>query len=140
MNGFTIQACSNEDLDLLAALNKQLIEDERHDNRMTVKQLKERMEGFISTDYKAYLFKENGETKGYALINHAKRPLYVRQFFICRDCRRQGYGKLAFEKLVEVLGTDQIDIEVMFWNERGHAFWKSLGFKERSVYMRLDNN
>jgi GNAT superfamily N-acetyltransferase len=138
MNDLIIQVCSNDDLDLLAVLNKQLIEDEQHDNKMNIEQLKERMEGFINTDYKAYLFKENGEVRGYALVNHRREPLYLRHFFICRNCRRQGYGKLAFEKLIDLLGTNKIDIEVMHWNERGYEFWKSLGFKERSIYMRLE--
>ncbi|GGD82037.1 GNAT family N-acetyltransferase [Paenibacillus nasutitermitis] len=139
MNELCIQTCSNEDLDLLAVLNKQLIEDEQYDNQMNMEQLKERMQGFINTDYNAYLFKEKNEIKGYALINHAREPLYLRQFFICRDSRRQGYGKTAFTKLIDLLGTHQIDIEVMSWNERGHQFWKSLGFNERSVYMRLED-
>ncbi|XEC94925.1 N-acetyltransferase family protein [Paenibacillus tarimensis] len=138
MIGLTIQVCTSEDLDVLAGLNKQLIEDEQHDNTMTIEQLKTRMEDFINTDYKAYLFKENGEVKGYALINHRRDPLYLRQFFICRNSRAQGYGKKAFLKLIDLLGTHQLDVEVMYWNEKGYAFWRSLGFKERSVYLRLD--
>ena len=133
----TIRLCSDEDLDLLAALNKQLIEDERHDNRMNAEQLKERMRTFIHTDYNAYTFEENGEVVGYALVNHTKKPLYLRQFFICRDSRRKGYGKRAFAKLLDKLGAKNIDIEVMHWNRRGYAFWKSLAFNERSIYMRL---
>jgi hypothetical protein len=31
-----------------------------------------------------------------------------------------------------------IDIEVMDWNEAGRKFWASIGFKERSVQMRLE--
>jgi hypothetical protein len=31
-----------------------------------------------------------------------------------------------------------LDIEVMKWNNTGYAFWKSLGFIERSGYMRLE--
>jgi len=140
MGELTIEVCCNEDLDLLAVLNKQLIADENYDNKMTLEQLKVRMAGFINTDYKAYLFNENNELKGYALVNHGREPLYLRQFFICRDSRRKGYGKVAFAKLIDLLGTDQIDIEVMYWNERGYEFWKSVGFKERSVYMRLEKN
>lgn len=34
--------------------------------------------------------------------------------------------------------TETVDIEVMAWNERGIGFWRSLGFKDRSVYMRFD--
>ncbi|WP_240422006.1 GNAT family N-acetyltransferase [Paenibacillus periandrae] len=138
MNHLTIQICSDDDLDFLAVLNKQLIEDEQHDNKMNTEQLKERMRSFINSDYKAYKFEEHGENIGYALVNHIKQPLYLRQFFICRNCRRKGYGKAAFEKLLEFLNTKNIDIEVMHLNNAGYEFWKSLGFTERSVYMRLE--
>ncbi|WP_284646238.1 GNAT family N-acetyltransferase [Paenibacillus silviterrae] len=136
MAEISIRICSDEDLDLLSLLNKQLIEDENHDNPMNLEQLKDRMRGFISTDYIAYAFEVTGETIGYALVNHTRKPLYLRQFFICRNRRRHGYGRLGFNKLLEVLNTNNIDIEVMYWNHSGYAFWKSLGFKERSIYMR----
>jgi len=138
MNELSIRICSDEDLHLLATLNKQLIEDEQHDNKMNINQLEERMKIFINTDYTAYKFEEKGQVVGYALVNHSNKPLYLRQFFICRKNRRNGYGKKAFLKLLETLGTKQIDIEVMHRNKVGHAFWKSLGFQERSIYMRLE--
>lgn len=133
----TLRVGTEEDLELLAKLNKQLIEDERHDNTMNIEQLKVRMRQFIRTDYNAYLFEREDEMIGYALVDHTKKPLYVRQFFICRDQRRKRYGKLAFEMLLERLDTGDVDIEVMHGNETGYAFWKSLGFIERSVYMRM---
>jgi hypothetical protein len=40
---------------ILDVMNKQLIEDEQHDNPMDVAALKERMNGFIHNDYDAYL-------------------------------------------------------------------------------------
>jgi ribosomal protein S18 acetylase RimI-like enzyme len=132
----TLRVCTEEDLELLAELNKQLIEDELHDNTMNIEQLKVRMRQFIRTDYNAYLFEREDEMIGYALVDHTRKPLYVRQFFICRDQRRNRYGKLAFEMLLERLDTEDIDIEVMHGNETGYAFWKSLGFRERSIYMR----
>ncbi|WP_199621280.1 GNAT family N-acetyltransferase [Paenibacillus alkalitolerans] len=139
MDGLWIEVCTIEDLDLLAQLNKQLIEDEQHDNKMNIEELKLRMEGFLQSDYRAYLFKEHAHVRGYALVNHSRQPLYLRQFFICRDSRRLGYGKTAFKFLVRFLETDVLDIEVMFWNKRGYEFWKSLGFEERSIYMRLEH-
>lgn len=54
MNELSIRLCTHEDLNLLAELNKQLIEDEQHDNKMNVEQLKERMTAFLNTDYHAY--------------------------------------------------------------------------------------
>ncbi|WP_337100014.1 GNAT family N-acetyltransferase [Paenibacillus sp. YIM B09110] len=140
IEGLSIRIGLDDDLDLLAALNKQLIEDEKHDNKMDQNQLKDRMGAWIDASYTAYLFEQNGEVKGYALVDHARGPLYLRHFFICRHCRRGGYGKAAFRQLTELLSTSIIDIEVMEWNETSRRFWASLGFKERSVYMRLESN
>lgn len=36
----------------------------------------------------------------------------------------------------EHLEVDTLDIEVLSWNEAGMNFWQSLGFCERSRYMR----
>ncbi|MFD1775034.1 GNAT family N-acetyltransferase [Paenibacillus rhizophilus] len=138
MINLTVAAASGADLDQLAELNRQLIEDEKHDNTMNKEQLKERMKRFLEGEYRAYLFTEDGEVKGYALVDHSRNPLYLRQFFICRHCRRNGYGRAAFTTLAWYLGTDRLDIEVMHWNERAYSFWKSLGFRERSIYMRLE--
>ncbi|MBP3965137.1 hypothetical protein [Paenibacillus lignilyticus] len=38
MSDLSIQRCSTEDLELLAIMNKQLIEDEKHDNTMNIEQ------------------------------------------------------------------------------------------------------
>ncbi|MGQ9779191.1 MAG: hypothetical protein ACUVRM_04830 [Bacillota bacterium] len=43
--------CTEEHLDLLARMNKQLIADEKHDNPMNLQELKERMRMFINTGY-----------------------------------------------------------------------------------------
>ncbi|AZN40981.1 GNAT family N-acetyltransferase [Paenibacillus albus] len=137
-DALVVNLCTIEDIGILASLNKQLIEDEQHDNPMNAEQLKARMGVFISSEYNAYLFNEQGVVKGYALVKHARQPLYLRQFFICRESRRQGLGKVAFAKLLDYLGTDTIDLEVMFWNERGKQFWRSLGFQERSLYLRRE--
>lgn len=136
MNTLQLVTCSNKELEILAVMNKQLIEDEQYDNPMNIDELKNRMERFITSDYKAYLFKEQEIIRGYALVNHSRSPLYLRQFFICRDSRRLGFGRIAFELLLRHLQTNEIDIEVMSWNKTGYEFWKSLGFVERSKYMR----
>lgn len=136
----SIRLCSKDDIDLLARMNEQLIEDENFDIRLSIEQLRIRMAGFIESDYKAYMFEDNDKVKGYALVDHSRKPLYLRQFFICRDCRREGYGVAAFHKLLDMLETDRIDIEVMYWNERGYRFWQSLGFRERSIYMRYESH
>ena len=132
-----IEKCTIEDVSVLARMNKCLIEDERSSNPMNLSELTERMKGFIEGDYDAYFFKDGETTVGYALVDRTAKPLYLRQFYIDREQRRKHYGKSAFRALLEYLGTDCIDIDVLPWNEAGVAFWKSLGFAERYVVMRF---
>lgn len=133
-----IKKCSLSDLEELAQLNRQLIEDERSDNTMTVEQLKIRMRDFLLGEYDAYFFMEDDCVAGYALVRRTSSPLYLRQFFIARNFRRQGKGKEALKLLLAELKTDKIDIEVLSWNEAAIKFWESCGFAERSRYMRLE--
>src|SRR5690606_13830630 len=105
---------------------------------MDIDALKDRMKEFIHSEYVAYLFQSTGVIKGYALVNQVRKPVYLRQFFICRDSRGSGIGKACFQLLLRELKVGKIDVEVMYWNEVGYYFWKSLGFKERSVYLRLE--
>ena len=153
-----IRKCTLADVPALARLNKQLIEDEQSDNPMNVGQLEERMRGFLEGSYEAFFFTggndapgndapdtaQPGESAGapeqvigYALADMARSPVYLRQFFICRDNRREHCGTRAFKLLTDALGVDTIDIEVLPWNERGMRFWKSLGFEEKCVAMQL---
>ena len=44
-------------------------------------------------------------------MNPTKKPFYIQQFIICRSCRGEGYGKLAFMKLLDTVETVNIDIE-----------------------------
>ena len=130
-----IVKCTGQDIHTLAVLNKCLIEDEKSDNPMSVEELESRMEGFLSGGYDTYLFRENGETVGYALVRHSCSPLYLRQFYIDRAYRRKHYGEKAFRELLDILRTDTIDIDVLPWNTAGLQFWKSLGFTETCISM-----
>lgn len=132
-----LKECSAEDAEKLAELNKQLIEDEKSDNKMSLGELQDRMKSFLETDYSAYFFMEDNSIIGYALVNTRAEPLYLRQFFIARNFRRNHKGRQAFELLLNELKTDKIDLEVLSWNEAGLKFWQSCGFAERSRYMRF---
>lgn len=132
-----IRKCTVLDIDKLTELNKQLIDDEKSDNRMNFDELRTRMKTFLETDYSAYFFAEENAVVGYALIKNTSEPLYLRQFLIDRNFRRKHLGKMAFELLLKELNTNTIDIEVLSRNEAGLKFWESCGFVERSRYMRL---
>lgn len=131
-----IQQCSMKDVTKLALLNKQLIEDEKSDNGMSISELESRMRGFLETDYSAYFFIENSQIIGYALIRNTSNPIYLRQFLIDRDYRQHHYGTQAFQMLLEYLGIKEIELEVLPWNKNGLAFWKYCGFSETCIAMR----
>ena len=133
-----IRKCILDDVPQLAFFNKQLIEDEKSNNPMSIKELEERMTGFLNTEYDAYFFLVDETVVGYALVKNTCTPLYLRQFLIAREYRQKHYGTEAFHLLLEYLDVDRMDIEVLPWNERGMCFWESCGFKEISRYMRFE--
>jgi GNAT superfamily N-acetyltransferase len=129
--------CGQADISTLAALNKQLIEDEGYDVTYTLEQLEARMKDLLSGSYQAVYLMEDGKILGYSLYSTAAAPVYLRHFFICREQRRKGNGRAFIKLLLEYLNTDTLDIEVLIWNETGRAFWEGIGFKPRSLYMRF---
>lgn len=133
-----IRKCKLEDIPKLALFNKQLIEDEKSDNPMSIQELEERMTGFLKTEYDAYFFMVDEDIVGYALVKNSCRPLYLRQFLIDRKYRKHHYGTEAFNSLIQYLEVKSIDIEVLSWNEEGNRFWESCGFKDISRYMRFE--
>lgn len=135
-NSMRLIKCTADDVSRLAAMNKRLIEDEKSSNSMAIKELEDRMKGFITGEYKAFFFEEEGQIVGYALVRHTSEPFYLRQFYIEREHRRKHYGKQAFKLLMDHLDKDVIDIDVLPWNEAGLCFWKSLGFTETCISMR----
>jgi len=130
----TFQPCN--DISLLSKLYNELSEDEANDARTTGKEMRERMAAFLHSGEVAYSFHAEDRVIGYALVNIRRTPFYLHHFYICRDARRQGFGTEAFRGLLQTLGTDTIDLDVFVWNERGKAFWTSLGFTPRATIMR----
>ncbi len=120
-------------------MNKHLIEAEKSNNKLSIEELENRMIEFLSNEYEAYFFVNENTIIGYALVKHNVTPLYLRHFFIKEEYRRRYYGTIAFKELLSYLGVKSIDIEVLPWNERGIKFWSSIGFKEISRCMRLEN-
>ena len=131
-----IKECTENDIELLAKMNKQLIEDEKTNNLMNITQLENRMKDFLKNGYKAFFFIIEEEIIGYALCDITKEPIYLKQFFINRKERRKHYGKNAFNELLKKLETKEIEIDVLKWNEDGIKFWENIGFKEQWKRMK----
>lgn len=124
------------EITLLARLYLELAEDEASDTRRTEAEAVQSMAEALRLGDAAYTFVAENRVVGYALVSSARKPPYLRHFYICRDARRHGYGTEAFHALLKTLGADTIDLDVFVWNERGNAFWKSLGFTPRATIMR----
>ena len=122
-----------DDCPLLAEMNHQLLEDERHRNRfMTLPQLEERMRGFLSGEYRAVIFQDGEEVVAYALYREQPDEVYLRQLFVVRNRRRRGFGRRA----MEILRSDiwpknkRLTVDVLLHNQSAIAFWRSAGYTD----------
>ena len=132
----TWREATSADCPLLGALNHQLIADENHCNTMGVPELSERMRGFLSGDYSAVLFEDDGEVVAYALYHpFEENDLYLRQFFVVRGKRRLGLGRQAVRILFEEIFPPEkrIVVTALSHNERALAFWAAVGFEEYCI-------
>lgn len=130
------------DLDLLARWNRTLQEDEGHDP-MSLQAITDRLRRWLSDNYQAVCFEVDGQPIGYALYRptdpDTEGPgIFLRQFFIDRNHRRQGLGTAAYGLFEQHITGDQIvALEVLASNPAGHQFWQSLGFRDYSTtYLR----
>jgi GNAT superfamily N-acetyltransferase len=127
------------DAGLLASLNWQLIRDEGHRNSMSGAELEGRMAGWLTGEYEAVLFENAGQALGYALFRREPEHVYVRQFFVRTESRRQGVGRDAFAWLVEHAWKGQrVRLDVLIGNSTGIAFWRALGFQDYCLTMERD--
>jgi len=128
-----------DDCPLLAELNHQLIQDEGHRSRMRVAELERRMRDWLAGDYRAVLFEERSEVVAYALFRELPDEVYLRQLFVVRHRRREGIGRRAVDTLrAEVWPKDKrLTVEVLVANERGVAFWRSVGYADYALTLEI---
>jgi GNAT superfamily N-acetyltransferase len=129
----TFRIATLDDCQLLARLNHQLLQDERHRNRfMTLPQLEERMRGFLSGEYRGVNYQEDGEVVAYALYREQLEEIYLRQLFVVRDHRRRGIGRRAIEILRSEIWpkNKRLTVDVLLHNTTAIAFWRAVGYKD----------
>lgn len=127
------------DAAILAPWNHQLIHDEGHRNPMNVAELEERMRGWLSADYQAAIFSASGSDVGYALFLREPTSIYLRQFFIARDRRRNGLGRACFAALRRDLWPKNVrlTVSVLTGNKPAIAFWHAVGCIDYSLTLEL---
>lgn len=134
-----LRSAGEGDLPLLAAWNRDLIEDEQADNPMTAGQLELRLRGWLRGDYEAVVFEEHGAPVAYALFRPDESGVYLRQFFVARAHRRRGVGREAFALFRArcVPPGAALALDVLIHNERARSFWRAVGMREHAIGFRL---
>jgi SAM-dependent methyltransferase/predicted acetyltransferase len=128
------------DVPLLAQMNKQLIRDEGHRNDMTLGELARRMKEWLEGGYQAVLIEPDSLAIGYALFRFEQDHVYLRQFFVSSESRRQGVGRAALAWLWINLWRDapRVRLDVLLGNEEGLAFWRAVGFQGYCLTMEAE--
>lgn len=128
------------DLDLLAEWNHQLVRDEGHRNPMPVPELRERMRVWLNGGgYKAVIFGPEADPLAYALYKEDATEVYLRQFFVRGDRRREGIGREAMTILRSQVWSAQkrLTVEVLTENLRAVAFWRSVGYEDYCLTLEI---
>jgi len=124
---------------LLAELNRQLIQDESHRKKMTVPELEQRMKAWLASEYAAVIFEVNGEGVAYALYREQPEEIYLRQFFVVRNRRRQGIGRQAMEVLRSKIWSKhkRLTVDVLVHNTAAIAFWRAVGCEDYCLALEI---
>ena len=130
------------DLPILARMNQQLIEDERHRNPMNLAELETRMRSMLAGDYTATLFEWDSRLVAYALWREEPDWVYLRQFFVARDYRRCGIGSRAFRRLTGEIWPpgNRIRVNVLIGNQPALEFWRAVGFIDYLVTLEMERS
>ncbi len=144
MARLTLRAHRESDLDVLAAMNRALIEDQGHRNPMDVPALRRRFDRFVAEGRSIDVFERADTLVGFAShqeeetqVAPSGRQFHLHQFYIDRAHRRGGLGREAFGLLVATRWRPgaRVVIDVLEANPIGRRFWESLGFVPYALTM-----
>ncbi|MBN1439316.1 MAG: GNAT family N-acetyltransferase [Anaerolineales bacterium] len=134
---------TTEDIPFLARMNRALVEDEGHRNRVQSDAwLEQRMRAFLAGDYRTVLFEAEGKPAGYALHTiHREHPdtVHLRKIFVERGMRRRGVGSEMMRILREEIwpADKRIAVGVLSGNRAAIAFYESIGFTPYAIEMEI---
>lgn len=146
MSTMTLRPAREDDIETLAELNKQLLQDEGHPAPISVPELLARHRDWLATgEWSQDILDVEGHLVGY--IVHAPNPYpldpeiperFIRQFCIARQYRRNGLGRDAFELFMEtrVAPGGRVTLDVLETNPTGQAFWEAVGC--RPFFRRME--
>lgn len=133
-----LRRAETEDIDTLARLNIELLEDETNRRVFSLRELRERHADWVRTRaWTQDLFERDGHVVGYIVHGPNLDPsdpdqpeIYVRQFCIDRRHRRGGLGTAAIALFLaeRVRPGERVTLDVLESNPAGQAFWAAAGF------------
>jgi GNAT superfamily N-acetyltransferase len=129
------------DVPQLALMNQALIRDEGHRNRMSLSELEQRMTGWLNDDYRVIIFERDRTAVGYSLFRNEPEHVYLGQFYVHPESRRQGIGRAAIEWILANVwdSAARIRLDVLIGNHDGIAFWRAVGFCDYALTMERDS-
>jgi predicted acetyltransferase len=136
MKTLSIALCNGSDLAILVELNRMQMQEERSENRVSAIVIKEGLVNQMRDGTSAYFLMWDSEIVGFAMVDTAQKPFSLKSFYASRNFRRSGMKSLNFSKLVDMLETDVLEVEVDAGNTTSRLFWETFGFKERTVGLR----
>jgi GNAT superfamily N-acetyltransferase len=139
MPDVTYRFATEKDLDLLTQWNHQLIQDEGQRNRLSLTELRGRMQKWIMEDYRAVLFELNQAPISYALSRESPDEIHLIQLFVDRKKRLQGIGHRCVDILrLELWPSDKrLIVEALVKNESTLQFWRSIGFSAYRLTLEI---
>lgn len=105
---------------------------------MSPAELRKRMSDWLTSGrYQAVVFEASGKACGYALYRRAPDHVYLRQFHVAAEHRRQHVGSQAIDWLWQNAwpDVDRIRLDVLVGNAAARAFWHAVGFRNDCVTM-----
>ena len=116
-----------EDAEVLAPLNRALIEDEGAANPMDLPQLAARMRGWLEGAYSVVLFETDGQPVAYLLYRSDGDGTYIRQFYVDRAHRRRKLGSRCLDIFLQEICAPgvRVYLDVLLNNSTGRSFWEA---------------
>ncbi len=143
-------ADTNAVAEIFAQLHNKHIEiREGYFNKLSDSDFVRETRSLIEGDCDVLVCEEDGEIKGYALVNYLTQsdtfhtvPLrcFVDQFAVKDSCRRQGIGTKLMRHIVDTARERGcVSIELGVWAENYDAvdFYATMGFRPRTYKMEL---
>ena len=129
--GYPVSQMSAKQYKALALLNAELIQDEGHDNTMTLAQLEQRMTTWLEMgEYHCHAVLHRNLPVSYCIWREESSHIYVRQIFTLRHYRNKGLATKLITYLQQNYAMIKpLRLEVLAKNKAAAKFYQKLGFE-----------